>query len=348
VEPILITERGEPVSRVLIGRGVFSDPGILLGDMRFQRIAVFSQESVAGLAAEVAASLGQTGANVATRSLPDREDAKTIGVAEACYRWLNGLGMTRHDLIVGVGGGALTDVAGFVAGTYLRGLPAVFVPTTLLGAVDAAIGGKTAVNVDGKNLVGVFKHPERVVIDVEVLAALPADVLREGHAEAVKAGFIADPAILDLYERHGAAAPLDEIVAKAVAVKAHVVSEDFKEEGGRAALNYGHTVGHAVETLAGIPHGDAVAIGMVAAGAASARDVGFTGERRQRGIIASLGLPVTAPDIDPAEVRAVMDLDKKRDDSGLRMVLLEDFGRPVLRTTGAATVAVALEAIGLE
>lgn len=348
MERVLITDEGQEVSRVSIGSGILADPESFVGTAGYQRIAIFTQEPPSGIAERVAATLGGTGAAVYLRTLPDREAAKTMGVAESSYRWLNGLGMTRYDLIVGVGGGALTDAAGFVAATYLRGLAAVFVPTTLLGAVDAAIGGKTGVNVDGKNLAGVFKHPERVVIDVDILAALPAHLLREGHAEALKAGFIADPALIDLYARHGADVPVNEIVTRAVAVKAAVVSGDFKESGARAILNYGHTVGHAVESLTGMPHGEAVAVGMVAAGAASAHTLGFTGARRQRRIIASLGLPVRAPQLGLGEVRATMNLDKKRDAGGLRMVLLEDFGRPVLRSASPATVEAALAAIGLE
>lgn len=348
VEHILITDGGEVVSRVVIGSGSLEDPEDLVGSSRHRRIAVFTQEPPAAIADRVAAALRATGAAVDLMTLPDREDAKTMPVVESCYQWLNGLGLTRRDLIVGVGGGALTDVTGFVAATYLRGLAAVLVPTTLLGAVDAAIGGKTAVNVGAKNLVGVFNHPERVVIDLDVLATLPPHLLREGHAEALKAGFIADPSIIDLYEKHGADVPVDEIVTRAVAVKAAVVSDDFTESGARAILNYGHTVGHAVEMLSGMSHGEAVAVGMIAAGAAAAHAVGFTGESRQRQIIESLGLPVRAPQLERSAVLDVINLDKKRDDSGLRMVLLEDFGRPVLRPADAATVEVALAAIGLE
>ena len=282
------------------------------------------------------------------RTLPDREEAKTIEVAESSYRWLNDLGMTRGDLIVGIGGGSLTDVAGFVAGTYLRGVDAVLVPTTLLGAVDAAIGGKAALNLDGKNLIGVFKHPARVIVDLEILEALPAELLRQGHAEALKAGFIADAALVELYERGDAAAPIDEIVRRAIVVKAKVVSDDFRETGRRAILNFGHTVGHAVETLSDLSHGEAVAVGMVAAAAASREVVGFEGAGRISAIVESLGLPIRAPALDGHEVRAAMQLDKKRDENGLRMVLLEDFGRPVLKAVSAATVTIALESIGLE
>ena len=348
VESIVISDRGEAVSEIAIGSGTARDVEALLGDARYRRAAVFAQEAVLPVVDGVVAALRSTGAHVGVMTLPDREAAKSIAVAESCYRWLNDLGLTRHDLIVGVGGGALTDVAGFVAATYLRGLPAILVPTTLLGAVDAAIGGKTAVNVDGKNLAGVFKHPDRVIVDVDVLAALPIEILREGHAEAVKAGFIADPSLIDLYEAHGAEVPILETVTKAVAVKSAVVSDDFTEAAGRAVLNYGHTVGHAVETVARISHGEAVSIGMVAAGAASAHVCGFGGEARQKAVLETIGLPVRAPALDGETIRTVMNLDKKRTDAGLRMVLLEDFGRPVVVPVDAATVDAALAAIGLE
>ena len=349
MESILITDGGDTVSRVLIGRGVRADAAALIGGNSYRRIAVFSQRTVDEISSEVSRSLAaSSGATVSVQTLPDREEAKTIEVAERSYRWLNDLGMTRGDLIVAIGGGSLTDAAGFVAGTYLRGVDAVFVPTTLLGAVDAAIGGKAALNLDGKNLVGVFKHPDRVIVDLEILEALPAELLKQGHAEALKAGFIADANLVELYERGTAAASIDEIVRRAIAVKAEVVSDDFRETGRRAILNFGHTVGHAVETLSDLSHGEAVAVGMVAAAAASREELGFEGEDRISAVVESVGLPIRAPALDGREVRAAMQLDKKRDASGLRMVLLEDFGRPVLKSVDAATVTVALEAIGLE
>lgn len=347
MERVLITDGTAPVSRVSIGRGIKRDVPSLVGEARYGRVAVFTQKPASTIADAVAGSLRDAGAVVHLRVLPDREAAKSMQVAESCYRWLNGLGITRGDLIVAVGGGALTDLAGFVAATYLRGLAITLVPTTLLGALDAAIGGKTAVNVDGKNLAGVFKHPEQVVVDVDLLEKLPVQLLREGHAEALKAGLIADSSIVEMYEKHGMDVPLDQVTVKAITVKAEIVSGDFMEAGQRAILNYGHTVGHGIEVATGISHGDAVAIGMVAAGAASNHALGFTGQARQRSIISSLGLPVAAPEADAAVVRDLMNLDKKRDDSGARMVLLEDFGRPVLTHVDAATVEAAFQAIGL-
>ncbi len=349
VDRFLITDGAELATEVFIGSGCLTDGRSLLGvSKRGRRVAVLCQEPAASAAAQVGAALEGLGLKVHSRFVPDREAAKTLAVAEDCYRWLNGLEMTRYDTIIGVGGGALSDLAGFVAATYLRGVPVILVPTTLLGAVDAAIGGKTAVNVEGKNLVGVFRHPERVVVDLEVLAELPQELLREGSAEALKVGMIADPAIVDLYARDGLGAELREIVVRAVAVKAEIVSGDFRESGRRALLNYGHTVGHALETVANLSHGEAVGLGMVAAAAASEHVTGFAGGRRQNDVIAGLGLPVRAPAVEIAQVRFLMNLDKKRDDSGLRMVLLEDVGKPVLRSVDDTTLGVALAAIGLE
>jgi 3-dehydroquinate synthase len=313
---------------------------------RRRRVGILTQPPVAALAETLAGSLRQT-YRVGVRVGPDREAAKTLAEAEEIYTWLNGLGMTRHDTVVGLGGGAVTDIAGFIGGTYLRGIEVVLVPTTLLGAVDAAIGGKGAVNIGGKNLVGVFRHPSRVVIDLDVLERLPQQLVREGAAEALKTGLIGDPLLVDTYESDGLAAPLDLVVSRAVAVKARIVTDDFTETGIRAHLNYGHTVGHAVETLTGWSHGQAVAVGMVAAGAASERMAGYPDALRQRRIIEHLGLNTAASELNVDDVIEVMGLDKKRDETGLRMVLLEEIGRPIVRTVDSTTVFAALAAVGI-
>jgi 3-dehydroquinate synthetase len=250
-------------------------------------------------------------------------------------------------MVVGVGGGAVTDLAGFVGAVFLRGVRVHFVPTTLLAAIDASIGGKSGVNVGGKNLVGAFRHPARVVIDLSVLDALPGELIREGLAEALKAGLVGDPGLFELIERDGQGADLAEVVTRAVAVKARIVGEDFEERGVRAHLNYGHTVGHALEAITGMPHGEAVAVGMVAAGRASVIEAGFDGEERQRSAIAGLGLPTEAPGVDRIELLSRLRLDKKHDSHGLRMVVLEAVGRPLVRPVGSATVGAALAAVGI-
>ncbi len=343
---ILITQDGAVASTILVERNLLERrdlaelvTGHLPGS---PRAAVFAQPGSAELAAGIAKRLG-----AGLEILPDREDAKRLSVVEAAYLWLNDLEFTRHDLVVAVGGGALTDVAGFVAATYLRGVPVVLIPTTLLAAVDAAIGGKTGINVGGKNLAGVFRHPGRVLIDTAVLAALPPELRREGAAEAVKAGWIGDPELVRIYERHGLDASVDVVVPKALAVKAAVVSGDFEETGQRAWLNYGHTIGHAVEVAAGLSHGAAVSIGMVAAAAISATKLGFAEGERQRSILDKLGLPVVSPQLPVEDVLRLTALDKKRDSAGLRMTLLRGIADPVVLPVDERDVREGLAAVGI-
>ena len=212
----------------------------------------------------------------------------------------------------------------------------------------AAIGGKTAVNVDGKNLAGVFAHPRSVVIDADTIDDLPSIQKVHGAAEAIKTGFLGDMRIVEAYESSPGDVDLELIVNLSASVKVAVVNEDFTEQGARAILNYGHTIGHAVETVSGMSHGEAVAIGMIAAGAASEAALGFNGNDRQRTILAEVGLPTRAPeDLKADQVRAVVALDKKRDATGLRFVLLKRFEDPVVVTADDATVRAAFEGIGL-
>jgi len=308
-------------------------------------VAVLAQPTVTGPAARVAAALHAGGYVVVEVELADGEAAKELAALDVVFRRLNDAGLTRGDTIVAVGGGAATDAAGFVAATYLRGIEAVYVPTTLLAAVDAAIGGKTAVNLGGKNLVGAVAPPALVVIDEEVLAALPPRLLAQGHAEALKAGYVGDPELVAVYARSGPAVPLDVVVARAVALKVGIVDRDLREHGVRAWLNLGHTVGHAVEIVAGTSHGEAVAIGMVAAAEASRLVTGFEWRDQLEDVLRRLGLPVRAAGVKAGEVVALMALDKKRGRSGLRMVVLEGVGRPRLVTVDDATVRAALAAI---
>lgn len=347
----VITAGDTVVSRIDVQPGLLHEPHLaerlLPEGADPQRIAIFAQPGSRHIAGTAASALERHGVATSTKVLPDRDAAKTMAVVEDCYLWLNELHLARNDLVVAVGGGALTDVAGFVAATYLRGVTMVSMATTLLGAVDASIGGKTGINVGGKNLAGVFQHPSLVLIDTDELDSIPPPLVREGSAEVVKAGFIGDPVIVELYEQHGLNAPMDEIVNRAVAVKADVVSKDFREHGIRGWLNYGHTVGHAVEIAAGMSHGEAVAIGMIAAGAASREAVGFDDEARQRSVIERLGLPTAAPGLDPRQIASLMSLDKKRDRSGLRMTLLRSLGDPVLTPVDGATVGAALRSIGI-
>lgn len=329
-------------SEVVIGRGL-PEPLLPISPSR-RRTAILTQPTVNHIAERVRELVdGES----AVRALPDREAAKTLGVAETTYEWLAELGLSRHDTVVGVGGGALTDIAGFVAATYLRGVEVVHVPTTLLGAVDASIGGKTAVNVAGKNLVGAFWHPSRVVIDIDVMDALPRPLILEGSAEAVKCGFIADEVLIQMFATDGIEADLYEVVRRSVAIKASVVTEDEREVGRRAHLNYGHTIGHAIEFATHIPHGHAVAIGMAAAAVASKRVTGYDAINEHLEVLRAVGLPSVSPAVDKHEILTYLARDKKRDHSGTRMTLLEGPQRPVLLPVDAATVDAALEAVGI-
>jgi 3-dehydroquinate synthetase len=334
------------VSRVVIGDGVLSAE-TLLGDETPVSCAVIGQPGAAGIASRLAAALEGAGVHAPVITIPDGESAKSLETVEEVCRALSDAGVTREDAVAGVGGGAATDLAGFVASVYLRGIAAYLVPTTLLSAIDAAIGGKSAVNVGGKNLIGTFRHPTRVVIDLDIIRDLPPHLLRQGMAEALKTGLIGDPELFETLERDGIDADLGEVVPRALAVKARIVSRDFEERGERTHLNYGHTVGHAVETAAGVSHGEAVAIGMVAAGRASTLVAGFDAEDRQRRAIERMGLPISAPSVDRESVLGLIALDKKRGVEGTTMVLLEAIGRPRVSPVGAATVDAALAAAGI-
>ena len=331
------------VTSVTIGRGVLD--GVADGSETL--MVVLAQPGAAHVTARVISDLEARAIPVVTRLLPDAEAAKSFGVVEDTTAWMGQVGVKRDGIVIAIGGGALTDVAGFIASVYMRGVEARYVPTTLLGAVDAAIGGKTALNVGGKNLVGTFAHPDRVIIDVDLLDELEDDLRADGMAEALKAGLVGDPGLVDLIERSGLQADLEEVVRRAIAVKTAIVEADFREAGTRIHLNFGHTIGHAVEALAGWSHGRSVAVGMVAASAISRMVCGFDGEDRIAAVIAALGLPVACPEVNRADLHRLMRIDKKSDSDGLRMVLLEALGRPQVSHVDPATLDAGLDAIGI-
>jgi 3-dehydroquinate synthase len=331
-------------TEVLIGRGL---PDSILPERDGRaRVAILTQPGPTDLALEVSRQLSDSGLSAEVIGLPDREEAKTLDVAASVYDALSRFGLARGDTIVGVGGGTVTDLAGYVAGTWLRGVEVVHVATTLLGAVDASIGGKTGVNVGGKNLVGVFWHPTRVVIDIAQLERLPSYLIREGMAEAYKAGLIGDSVLADLMGRHGMRSPLDEVVTRAVSVKAKIVGDDETEKGVRAYLNFGHTVGHAIEYASALSHGESVSLGMVAAVAISEKRFGFDASNTVLGTLEELGLPTSISGLDLARVLDLLGHDKKRDAEGLRMVLLEAIEKPSLTHVEADDVRLGLSAIG--
>jgi 3-dehydroquinate synthase len=331
---------GESPYQVVVGTGIFGELPSLIGTAA-RTVAVIHPEGLEAIARPVCGVLAGAGYQVHAEQVPAGEAAKEITVAADLWSRLAARRVTRTDAIVGVGGGATTDLAGFVAATWLRGVRAVLVPTTVLGMADAAIGGKTAVNTPaGKNLVGVFHPPAGVLADLAVLESLPASEYVSGLAEIIKAGFIADPAILDLVEDDpgGAVVPhgrhTRELVERAVRLKAEVVTGDLREAGRREILNYGHTLGHAIERVEEyrIRHGEAVSIGMVYA-AELARLAGRLDAPtvdRHRHLLGAVGLPTAyAPGAWP-RLREAMTVDKKSRAARLRLVVLEQTARPVI------------------
>jgi shikimate kinase/3-dehydroquinate synthase len=275
---------------------------------------------------------------------PPGEASKRLETVEAAYDWLVARRADRADAVVALGGGVVGDLAGFVAATCLRGMPLVQAPTSLLAMVDASIGGKVAVDHrEGKNLIGAFYQPRLVVDDVALLATLPGRSLREGFAEVIKHGLIRDPAMLDELERSTGAlleaepGVMADIVARNVRIKADVVSRDERDTGLRAILNYGHTVGHALEAATAytrVLHGEAIAVGMMAAAEIGER-IGLTPahvRERQRRLLERFGLPVRLSGVSVDAVMDAIALDKKVAAGRLRWVLLREIGEPVLRS----------------
>ncbi|MDP9343674.1 MAG: 3-dehydroquinate synthase [Actinomycetota bacterium] len=290
--------------------------------------------------------------------VPQGEQAKTIAVAEALYHQLALQQAHRSDVVVALGGGVVGDLGGFVAATYMRGVPFLQVPTTLTAQVDAAIGGKTAVNLPaGKNLVGAFHQPRAVLADVATLATLPEREFRSGLAEVAKYALVLDAGLLDLLEHRVDAvlardpATLEDLVARSVRAKAAVVATDERDEGPRLVLNYGHTLGHALERMdqfRGRSHGEAVAVGMVFAAKLSER-LGMAGSalaaRHQR-LLSALSLPTGGPLPETEGILEAFRLDKKHQGS-VRFVLLEDVGAPrVVDAVPEAVIREVLEEMG--
>jgi 3-dehydroquinate synthase len=315
------------------------------------RVAIVCPDSLEHLVDEVVGPLVETmpERDVTVLAVPDGEEAKTAEVANACWEALGEEGFTRSDVVVTLGGGATTDLGGFVAASWLRGVKVVHVPTTLLAMVDAAVGGKTGINTEaGKNLVGAFHEPAGVLCDLALLETLPREELVAGLGEVVKCGFIADPEILRLVETTDpddlvpSSPVLRELVERAVRVKIDVVVADLRETGGadghpgREALNYGHTLAHAIERAEAyeIRHGEAVAIGCVFVAELAHRAAGLPAElvERHRAAFARVGLPVAYDGAPFEELLAAMRVDKKSRGATLRFVVLSDVGAPTILT----------------
>lgn len=328
--------------RVRIGVGVLAELPGLVGSSG--RVAVIHPASLRDRLDPVLAPLAAAGVTVLPIEVPDGEATKTATVLNDCWERLGEAGFTRDDLVIGYGGGSTTDLAGFVAASWLRGVALVTVPTTVLGMVDAAVGGKTGINTSaGKNLVGAFHEPRGVLCDLALLESLPPAEIRSGLAEVIKCGFIADPQILAIVERAPEAVQqwdseeLAEVIARGIEVKAAVVAEDLTESTSsgstvrRELLNYGHTFGHAVERHSdfALRHGEAVAIGMVYVAELAHRAGLMSADlvARHRTALALVGLPTQYAG-DWAALRGLMAKDKKSRGTTVRFVALTDLAAP--------------------
>lgn len=333
-----ISVTGETNYDVLVGRGHQEQVLGALGE-RVNKVLIVHTGSVGRIADELRTFLQDHYSQVLLAEVPDAESAKRVEVAAFCWQILGQSDFTRTDAIIGVGGGAVTDLAGFVAATWLRGVDLIQIPTTVLGMVDAAIGGKTGINTaEGKNLVGSFYAPKAVVCDLDLLQTLSQNEIRAGFAEVVKYGFIEATEILDIV-RADVDRAIDpstpefrRLIELSVGVKARVVSEDFKEGGLREILNYGHTLGHAIEHAERYQwrHGVAISIGMMfaaelgrLAGALSDAEVDI-----HREVLSSLGLPLTYPAGRWEGLLTAMQRDKKARAGMLRFIVLDAIGKP--------------------
>ena len=355
-EPVTVDVLVDRPYPVVIGRGLLEDLTRTLDGRH--RVAILHQPALNRTAEAIRGRLAEQGIDAHRIEIPDAEAGKELPVLGFIWEVLGRIGVGRKDAIVSLGGGAATDVAGFAAATWLRGIDIVHVPTTLLAMVDAAVGGKTGINTDaGKNLVGAFHQPLAVLVDLATLETLPRNEIVAGMAEIVKAGFIAD--ILDLIEADPEAAldpvgsVLPELIRRAVAVKAEVVAADEKESALREILNYGHTLAHAIERREQYRwrHGAAVSVGLVFA-AELGRLAGRLDDdtaARHRAILTSLGLPVSYDADALPQLLEYMAGDKKTRSGVLRFVVLDGLAKPGrLEGPDPALLAAAYSEIGAQ
>ena len=352
---------------IYVGRGLLDELGDRVVDLGIKGpVYIISDDRVfSPYGRRVQGSLHRSGIEAHCFIIPAGEGSKSLELAEGIYRWLAERRAERGHAVIAVGGGVVGDLAGFVAATFLRGMPFIQVPTSMAAMVDASVGGKVAVNLpQGKNLVGAFYQPQMVLADVAALSTLGKRELAEGWAEAIKLGLVLDAELFDIFEEHAedmatvasfatveTSGPEDdsvdgravkddvstEVIRRSVAIKARVVSKDERDTlGRRIFLNYGHTIGHALETATGYDqylHGEAVSVGMMAAAIISQR-MGLITEdlvQRQRRLLERFDLPTAAHGVGPEGVLEAMSRDKKTEGGSIKWVLLEGLGKGVVR-----------------
>lgn len=356
-ETTIIPVSGTDPYDVIIGRGILADLGEQLGP-RVAKVLIVHPPTLGARANALRETLSAQ-YEVLLAEVPDAEDAKRIEVAAFCWQVMGQTDFTRTDAVIGLGGGATTDLAGFVAATWLRGVRLIQCPTSVAGIVDAAVGGKTGINTaEGKNLVGSFYAPAAVVVDLDVLDDLPRNEILAGFAEIVKCGFIGEPEILDIIETDvdrvtdPHSPEFRRVVELSIALKARVVGEDFKESGLREILNYGHTLGHAIEHAERYRwrHGAAISVGMVFA-AELGRLAGSLSDSvvdRHRSILSSLTLPIDYPLGRWSTLLATMQRDKKARAGMMRFIVLDDIGKTsVLAGPDEAMLFAAYQEVGV-
>lgn len=327
---------------IVVGRALLDEVHKHLSGVK--KVLVVHPQALSSSAEQLKENLDRYQFEVLLAGIPDGDDSKRVEVASFAWQIMGQADFNRNDAVIGLGGGATTDMAGFIASTWLRGVRYIAIPTTLLAMVDAAIGGKTGLNTsEGKNLVGTFYLPAAVIADIDTLKTLPKHDLTAGFAEIVKYGFVYDPTILDVIEGNldSVTDPdsklLEELITKSISIKRKVTESDFRESGEREFLNYGHTLGHAIENVERYQwrHGAAISIGMVYAAELSLSKGHLSADQvdRHRSIFTSLGLPVSYRGDRWPQLFDALRKDKKVRGGILRFVTLQDFGKPEITSS---------------
>jgi 3-dehydroquinate synthase len=329
-----ITVNASKTYEIKIGSGILDDAGSILKKIG-STAAVITDDNVAPLYADrLEQSLLHSGIRIVRYVIPHGEASKNTGQFLSLVNFLAKEKLSRTDTVVALGGGVVGDLAGFAAAVFMRGIGFVQIPTTLLAAVDSSVGGKTAINLEaGKNLAGAFYQPDAVLCDISLLSTLTADIFRDGCAEVIKYGIIADSALFDSFETP-INTQLEKVIARCVEIKRDIVAQDEYERGERKFLNFGHTIGHAIELLSGyeITHGSAVAAGMAIVTRMAVR-MGICDDLCSHGVLQMLkryDLPVNTA-YDAASLARACLADKKRDGGKLTMIFPEKIGKCVLK-----------------